>query len=38
MYAVIAVLLIALPFLMVGGIVAALTYVLGKPSTRRRDT
>jgi hypothetical protein len=34
----IGILLLALPFLLVGGVVATMTYVLGKPTTRRRDT
>ena len=29
--------LLALPFLIVGGLVAALTYVLGTPTVRKRE-
>ena len=28
---------LALPFLIVGGLVAALTYILGTPTTRKRE-
>jgi hypothetical protein len=31
-----AIFLLALPFLIVGGVVAALTYVLGTPTVRKR--